>query len=267
MRRKSSRVLGAVLVWLILSAESTALEPIGKRIEYPSGDRRIRATLFQPAGKGPFPALVQIPANPGQRPTDLDFSKRLAEAGYVTLSVDLFGRVGRDFGEGLRLRDQAMPTAAADLRAAVAYLRTLKNVSPDRIGAIGASSGGGMTLTLAVAEPTLGAAIIYYGQVSDTEEVEEPALRGIQACVLALYGRESRVTPIAGVRMFANTLRDAGKHVELHIYPDAGHGFADPDNEGYQPALAQDAWNRTLSFLKTHLAEARRSEKTAISNR
>jgi carboxymethylenebutenolidase len=40
----------------------------------------------------------------------------------------------------------------------------------------------------------------------------------------------------------------------VHIYPDAGHAFENPNNKaGYRPQDAADAWNRTLAFLAANL--------------
>ncbi len=40
-----------------------------------------------------------------------------------------------------------------------------------------------------------------------------------------------------------------GKTVEIHIYPEAGHGFENPVNASYRAADAADAWQRTVRFL------------------
>jgi carboxymethylenebutenolidase len=50
--------------------------------------------------------------------------------------------------------------------------------------------------------------------------------------------------------MFEATLKQLGKRVEIKIYPDAGHGFENPNNKaGYRPDDAADAWKKTITFL------------------
>ena len=45
-----------------------------------------------------------------------------------------------------------------------------------------------------------------------------------------------------------------GKTIDVHIYPDAGHAFQNPDNKaGYRAQDAADAWSRTLEFLAANL--------------
>ena len=55
------------------------------------------------------------------------------------------------------------------------------------------------------------------------------------------------------MRTFEETLDELGKDAEIVIYPGAGHAFANPSGERYQPEAAEDAWARTLAFLDTHL--------------
>jgi len=40
----------------------------------------------------------------------------------------------------------------------------------------------------------------------------------------------------------------------VEIYPDAGHGFENPNNmQGYRAEDAADAWQRTVAFLAATL--------------
>jgi carboxymethylenebutenolidase len=52
------------------------------------------------------------------------------------------------------------------------------------------------------------------------------------------------------VKKFEATLKQLGKSVEVKIYPDAGHGFENPNNKaGYRPDDATDAWKGTITSL------------------
>jgi carboxymethylenebutenolidase len=56
------------------------------------------------------------------------------------------------------------------------------------------------------------------------------------------------------VRKFESQLKSLGKKVDIHIYPDAGHAFENPNNkQGYREADAKDAWNQTVSWLGQNL--------------
>src|SRR5581483_9041485 len=120
MRRKLVTALGLGL----LMAAAAAGRADGKPVKFSSGGREISGFLFTPAGAGPFPAMVEVHGIYGREPWDAEVSEKLAAEGYVTLSVDLYGRNARNYDDGLHLRDGVRPRVAEDLRAAVAYLRT-----------------------------------------------------------------------------------------------------------------------------------------------
>jgi carboxymethylenebutenolidase len=139
-----------------------------------------------------------------------------------------------------------------DLLAAVAYLKTLKNVDAKRIGSIGWCMGGGWSLNLAEHEPTLKAAVINYGHLSSDIETLKP----IHAAILGLFGGQDQGIPPASVEQFEKDMKSLGKVIETKIYPDAGHGFENPNNKaGYRPEDTKDAWNRTVTFLEANLKQ------------
>jgi carboxymethylenebutenolidase len=252
---------GAKSIGVVRTGANNAVQPApavrpapdeGRPVKFKGGaDHDISAVLFEPTGPGPFPAIVEIHGINGQEPWDFEVSRKLAAEGYVTVAVDLFGRRSKDYADGLHQRDLARPHVPDDLRGAVQYLKTQKNVDPKRIGSLGWCMGGGYTLLLALAEPTLAAGVIYYGPVTAPKE----EFAKVNAPLIAFFGQEDGSLPMPAVKMFANNLREAGKHIELHIYPNAGHGFAEPGGHGdsYNPEAAADSWQKTLVFLRTNL--------------
>ena len=49
-------------------------------------------------------------------------------------------------------------------------------------------------------------------------------------------------------------MEQAGKKIEVKIYPDAGHAFENQNNkQGYRPEDAADAWQLTTAFLAKNL--------------
>jgi dipeptidyl aminopeptidase/acylaminoacyl peptidase len=70
----------------------------------------------------------------------------------------------------------------------------------------------------------------------------------IEAPVLILHGRkDKRVVPLMSERM-VEALEIEGKVYDVHWYEDEAHGWERRENR-------RDAFDRTLSFLKTHLSE------------
>ena len=56
------------------------------------------------------------------------------------------------------------------------------------------------------------------------------------------------------MRELEQGLRDAGREATIHLYPSAGHWFAEPSRDAYRADAAELAFGRTLDFLKRELA-------------
>jgi len=239
-----------LLLTLLLSATTFAAN--GKTVSYKSGDETVHGVLFTPKGKGPFPALVVIHEWWGLVPWVKEQAAKLSDQGYVTLAVDLYRGKATDSPEVAHELMRGLPEDRAnrDLLAAVQYLKSLKNVNPAKIGSIGWCMGGGYSLDLAIADPTLAADVINYGHLAT-----DPArLQQIHAPILGLFGAKDNGIPPADVRKFEQDLKQMGKKIDVTIYPDAGHAFENPNNKaGYRAGDAADAWNRTVEFLAATL--------------
>jgi len=213
----------AILIALFLVFTLTAFAADGKSVSYKSGDETVQGTLYSPAGKGPFPALVVIHEWWGLNDWVKEQASKLADQGYVTLAIDLYrGKVAKTPEEAHEImRGVPDDRAARDLHSAVEFLKSQSDVNKDRIGAIGWCMGGGYTLNLALNEPSLKAAVINYGHLAT-----DPAqLSKINASILGIFGGKDRGIPVDDVNKFAETLKKSGKKVEIKIYPDAGHAF------------------------------------------
>ncbi|HKW24988.1 MAG TPA: dienelactone hydrolase family protein [Terriglobales bacterium] len=239
-----------LLLTLLLSATTFAAN--GKTVSYKSGDETVHGVLFTPKGKGPFPALVVIHEYWGLVPWVKEQAAKLSDRGYVTLAVDLYRGKATDSPEVAHELMRGLPEDRAnrDLLAAVQYLKSLKNVDPAKIGSIGWCMGGGYSLDLAIADPTLAADVINYGHLA----TDSARLQQIHAPILGLFGAQDKGIPPADVHKFEQDLKQMGKKIDVTIYPDAGHAFQNPDNKnGYRPADTADAWNRTVEFLAANL--------------
>ncbi|HEY7099678.1 MAG TPA: dienelactone hydrolase family protein [Terriglobales bacterium] len=236
-------VVSAALLATISSFAAT-----GKSVSYKSGDETVQGMLYQPQGKGPFPALVVIHEYWGLNDWVKEQASKFADEGYVALAIDLYrGKVGTTPDEAHELmRGVPEDRAARDLHAAFDYLQSQSNVKKDRIGSIGWCMGGGYSLNMALAEPNLRADVINYGHLAT-----DPNLLGkINASILGIFGGQDRGITPDDVHKFEHALKQAGKKAEIHIYPDAGHAFQNPNNKnGYRAQDASDAWQRTVKFL------------------
>jgi len=241
--------LAALLLLALAAAPAVAGEALAVR--YSSGNETVEGYLVAPPGPGPFPAVVVIHEWWGLNDQVKEEARRLAAEGYLALAVDLYrGRVAQDRDEAHELsRGLPEDRARRDLLAAFTYLAARPDVRADRIGSIGWCMGGGYSLALALAEPRLAASVIYYGRLA----TDESALAPLRTPVLGLFGEEDRGITPESVRSFESALQKLGKPVEVHVYPGAGHAFANSTRPSYREAAAGDAWEKTRAFLAWHL--------------
>ena len=197
------------------------------------------------------PAVIVIHEWWGLNDNIREMSRRLAMEGYVALAVDLYGGKTADApDQALALIQQALSNEAAverNLRQAYAFLET--NAQAPRIGSIGWCVGGHVSLEAALLLPGLDATVIYYGDLVQERE----RLAKLNTPLLGLFGGQDDSIPAAEIETFEETLHSLGKSIEVHIYSNANHAFANPSGTRYDGETAADAWKRTIEFLDAHL--------------
>lgn len=221
-------------------------------VKYKSGDEEVSATIELPRGGGPFPAVILIHEWWGLDNWIKENTKRFAENGYLPLAIDLYrGKVADNPAMAAELMNGApLDRVERDLLSAVAYLRSRKDVNPNRIGAIGWCMGGGYSLSLAMKQADLTSAVMCYGRVA----TDKTALSKIGASMLGIFGGKDGGIPVNGVRQFEDSLKELGKRVEIYIYDEAGHAFMNQNNKaGYREADTKEAWEKIDAFFKRTL--------------
>jgi len=224
----------------------------GTIVKIRSGSEDINAYLAVPEKAGRHPAMIVIHEWWGLNDWVSEQADLLSKAGYTALAIDLYrGKVAAD-SEMAHELSRALPEdrALRDLKAAFEYLRRHTKVDSGKIGSIGWCMGGGLSLNLAVNEPRLKACVIYYGRLM----TDENALKRLSCPVLGHFGDQDRGIPVADVRALEEKLKKLGKKVEIHIFPGAGHAFANQNNaRGYNADAAKKAWDLTTKFLARSL--------------
>jgi carboxymethylenebutenolidase len=227
----------------------------GSYVTYPSpggNSGTMRGYLVQPAGSGPFPAVLVVHENRGLNPYIEDVARRLAVEGFLALAPDglypLGGYPGND-DDGRELQaklDQAK--LRADLLNGARFLKA-HALSTKKLGVTGFCYGGGIVNYLAA---TLGgelqAGVPYYGVAADTASAAN--IRAPLLCHLAEHDERINATYPA----FEAALKAAGVAYQIHVYPGTQHGFHNDSTPRYDEAAAKLSWQRTLSHFKTHLA-------------
>jgi len=229
----------------ILATPGSAQASIHPRmVSYTSGTETVSAYLALPANSGPRPAIILVHGDHGLNDWIEDDARKLASRGYVALAVDLYrGKAARDNEDAHELmRGLPDDRALRDLQAAFAYLSARREVRKTKIGVIGWNMGGWYALQLAIHEPNL-AACVANDSALPTDRAD---IARIRASVLGNFGADDRGIPDAARRAFESAMQTAGESVDLETYPDAG----DPaDSDHYRPAVAAEAWNRTVAFF------------------
>jgi carboxymethylenebutenolidase len=224
-------------------------------VSYPSpggSSGQMRGYLVQPAGSGPFPAVLVIHENRGLNPYIEDVARRVAVEGFVALAPDGLFPVGGypgndDDGRTLQAKlDQAK--LRTDMLNSARFLKT-HPLSTGKLGVTGFCWGGSTVNFLAV---TLGADMQagapFYGAPAETAGVPK-----IKAPLLIHYAEtDPRINEMWPA--FEAALKAAGLTYQAYIYPGTQHGFHNNSTPRYHEVSAKLAWERTVAFFRTNLA-------------
>jgi carboxymethylenebutenolidase len=231
-----------------------AQEVTGEDVVYATvAGKPVKGYLARPkTAKGTLPGIIVIQEWWGLNDNIRQMAKRLAGEGYTALAVDLYGgQVAETPEKAQELMKGVLANMAQgeeNVRQAYSYLET-KEKAP-KIGVIGWCFGGGWSLQTALLLPDkIDATVIYYGRLV-TDKAELGKLR---MPILGFFGGKDQSIPVATVREFEKALKDLGKSVEIHIYDDASHAFANPSGGAYNEAAAKDSWGRTVAFFAKNL--------------
>jgi len=222
-----------------------------ERVKYPGSNGEVSAYLAKPAGDGRYPAVIVIHENRGLNPHIEDVTRRLAKAGFLALGVDLLSSLGGTPSDPDQARemigklDQGQVTG--DLRAGLQWLKSRPDCS-GKIGTVGFCWGGGQVNQFAVAEPSLNAAVVFYGRSPEAAQV--PSI--VAPLLLQYAGLDGRINE--GVPAYIAALQAAGKKYVTYTYDGVDHAFHNDTNAArYNKDAAELAWTRTLAFFDEYL--------------
>jgi carboxymethylenebutenolidase len=225
---------------------------MGERISFKTNGTTISGYLARP-GK-PGPGIIVIQEWWGLVPHIEQVADRFANEGFVALAPDLYrGQTTKSPDEAGRLMmSLRVDEAERDLAAAINYLAALPDVVASgvrKVGTIGFCMGGALSLLAASRNAQVGACVVFYGGHPNIK----PDLSSLQAPVLGIYaGNDASVNPQV-VAALDRRLTELGKEHTFHTYPDVGHAFFNDEGKAYDAAAAQDAWTKTLAFLRREL--------------
>ena len=204
----------------------------------------------------PLPGVLAIHEWWGLNENIEAMSRRLAGEGYQVLAVDLYnGQVAQTPEVASQLVEEVANNpygAEANITKAYNYLAEEKQAPA--VGSIGWCFGGSWSLETALLFPQeLDAAVIYYGGEIGKATAEE--LATLEMPILGIFGAEDTSIPVSVVEDFESTLKELDKEVQIQIYENAGHAFANPSGQNYVAEAAEEAWEVTTEFLANNLKQ------------
>jgi carboxymethylenebutenolidase len=229
-------------------------------VPIPGSDVKLHTWVVYPERPDKAPIVIVIHEIFGMSDWVRAVTDQLAAEGYIAIAPDLLSGFGPNgggteslgTGVGAAFRNLTIAEQAKRLDAVRDYALAFPSAN-DKVACIGFCWGGGASFAYATHQPTLKAAVVFYGTPPSKD-----AMQNINCPVLGNYGGDdARVT--STVKPTTQTMADLKKPYFPHIYDGAGHGFLRQQSarNGANLKAAQQGWTETIAFLKTNLEETK----------
>jgi carboxymethylenebutenolidase len=218
-----------------------------------SAGKKVAVELFEPAGKGPFPAVVLLHDAAGLKvpgPFYRLCCRTLADEGYVTLLVHYFDGTSFEEVEPKDVTPALFRTWMDNVRGAVALARDRLNVDKTRVGLVGFSLGGYLALAVA-RDKALGitCAVEFFAGLPKEMWLDFKYLPP----TLIIHGDQDTVIWVREAYALRGFMEANRLVHEFKVYKGKKHMFKDAN-----PLLdkdVEDARLRTLAFFRMHLKQ------------
>lgn len=229
-------------------------------VEIPTGGIRIPAYRAMPASGASFPTVLVIQEIFGVHEHIKDLCRRLAKQGYLAVAPELYARQGdvskiEDIRQVIQKVVSKVPDAQvmSDLDATAVWAGQ-NHGDLKRLATTGFCWGGRIAWLYAAHSSQLKAAAAWYGRLvgkaSDlTPKNPIDIVADLKAPVIGFYGGKDQGIPADSIEQMRAAISAVHKKAEIHVYPDAGHGFNADYRPSYNEAAAKDAWARMLAFF------------------
>jgi carboxymethylenebutenolidase len=243
------------------------------KIDIKTRDGVCPSYVYQPAGNGPWPAVLVFMDGIGIRPAMLELGERLATYGYYVLLPDLFYRSGpyepmdphtvfSDPDKRKVLFEKFFGPATpanimSDTHAFLEYLAAQPQVKPGGIGTTGYCMGGLMSLTAAGTYPAqIVATASYHGGRLASDAPDSPHLLApkMRARVYIAGAIEDQSFPDDMKQRLEQALSAAGVDHKIETYQ-ARHGWVFRDTPVYDAAAAERHWQSMTALFDAKLKQ------------
>ena len=222
-------------------------------IEFSTSAGTSTGYLSAPAS-GSGPATIVIQEWWGLDDSVRAICDRFAAEGFFALAPDLYkGESTTEPSEAeQKMMALSMDEAEQAMCGAAEHLRAQAGVEGPGVGSVGFCLGGGLSVWAAATCPAINAAVSYYYVMPHGK----PDFTNLKGPVLGHFGTADDFIPTDDAKALEQEIAAAGADVTFHYYEGAGHAFAnDHDRLGtYSAGQADEAWRRTVSFLRGALA-------------
>jgi carboxymethylenebutenolidase len=197
---------------------------------------KMRGYLVQPAGSGPFPAVLVVHENRGLNPYIKDVARRAAVEEFVALAPDglapIGGYPGNDDDDKKMQSSLDRGKLLTDFLNSAKYLKA-HALSTGKLASTGFCYGGGVVNFLAVEMGgDLNAGAPFYGAAPNSEDASK-----IRAAMPINYASDD--ARINGMRPgYEAALKANNATFEIHTYAGTKHGFHNNSTARYNEAAA-----------------------------
>ncbi len=230
-------------------------------VEYKQGDTLLRGYFaYDTEIKGKRPGVLVVHAFWGLNDYARMRAKKLAEEGYVTLALDMYGdgkssQHPQEASEWAKAIGENQKLAFERFMAAYEVLKQHDLTDSDKIAAIGYCFGGSIVLKMALHGADLDAVVSFHGGFPS-----DPIEGDVKASVLVCHGAADSMATPEQIQAFRKNLTEAGVDWELNVYAHARHAFTNPvadewanewgwDTVGYNARADKRSWRAMLGFL------------------
>lgn len=217
----------------------------------------LRAELYRPPGKGPFPAVILLHPCSGRLPAHLEQADaaRYTALGYAVLALDNF--TARGIADGGCTGGGASVDGVMDAYGALTHLANLPFIDPERIAIVGYAFGANVALSVVefdgperLFDRQFAAAVAYYPYCPEKLAVSVPTL--------IVSGALDEWSPPRACERMMTRRTGLGAAMRLVVYPEARHAFNLPIEARrfygqfleYNEAADRAAWSETAALLR-----------------
>jgi len=241
-----------ILSFFALSLLAATSFAAGQTVEYKVADQTYEGYYLSPGGNAPL--VIMVHDWDGLTDYEIKRSAMLAELGYATFAVDMFGK-------GVR------PTATEDKKKLTGALykdrekmRALLNGALDTAKAMGANVdnavaigycfGGAVVLEFARSGVELKGFVSFHGGLTTPEDQDYSQTRGN---ILVLHGTADAAVSMQDFANLAVELEKTQITHEMVTYSGAPHAFTVFGSTRYREDADKKSWRRFSEYLKETL--------------